>query len=104
VGIAHHIMVLSALNTEAVYEEMRSTYQVQIAAAEKALREFYNRRADEFDGNSGALSKLNAIRRRLLLAEKGALNEAIRKRILSEEIVRERMKSLDEQLLQLDDD
>ncbi|MEJ1931981.1 sodium:proton antiporter, partial [Nostoc sp. NIES-2111] len=75
---------------KAVYEEMRSTYQVQIASAEKALREFYNRRPDEFDGRNGVLNKLDAIRRRLLLAEKGALNEAIRKRILSEETVQGR--------------
>ncbi|BAT52056.1 Na+/H+ antiporter [Nostoc sp. NIES-3756] len=89
---------------KAVYEEMRSTYQVQIASAEKALREFYNRRPDEFDGRNGVLNKLDAIRRRLLLAEKGALNEAIRKRILSEETVQGRIKNIDEQLLQLDDD
>ena len=97
-------LLKSGILPKAVYEEMRSTYQVKIAGAEKALREFYNRRAGAFDGNTGALSKLDAIRRRLLLAEKGALNEAIRKRILSEEIVRERIQSLDEQLLQLDDD
>jgi monovalent cation:H+ antiporter, CPA1 family len=89
---------------KAVYEEMRSTYQVQIASAEKALREFYNRRPDEFDGKNGVLSKLDAIRRRLLLAEKGALNEAIRKRILSEETVQGRIRNIDEQLIQLDDD
>lgn len=89
---------------KAVYEEMRSTYQVQIASAEKALREFYNRRSDEFDGRNGVLNKLDAIRRRLLLAEKGALNEAIRKRILSEETVQGRIRNIDEQLLQLEDD
>ncbi|MBD2448610.1 sodium:proton antiporter [Nostoc sp. FACHB-152] len=88
---------------KAVYEEMRSAYQVQIAGAEKTLREFYNRRAGEFEG-SEALSKLDAIRRRLLLAEKGALTEALRKRILSEEIVRSRIQNIDELLLQLDDD
>ncbi|AFY33853.1 sodium:proton antiporter [Calothrix sp. PCC 7507] len=97
-------LLKSGVLPKAVYEEMRSTYQVQIAAAEKTLREFYNRRTGEFDGKSGALSKLDTIRRRLLLAEKGALNEAMRKRILSEEIVRERIQSIDEKLLQLDDD
>ena len=50
------------------------------------------------------MSKLDAIRRRLLLAEKGVLNEALRKRILSEAIVRGRLRTLDEQLLQLEDD
>ncbi|TFI52265.1 sodium:proton antiporter [Mastigocladus laminosus UU774] len=87
-----------------VYEEMRSAYQVQIVGAEKALREFYNRRSDEFDAKSGEYKKLDAIRRRLLLAEKVALNEAIRKRILSEEIGRVRLKRIDEQLLKLEDD
>ncbi|NEQ19151.1 MAG: S1 RNA-binding domain-containing protein [Microcoleus sp. SIO2G3] len=48
--------------------------------------------------------KLDAIRRRLLLAEKAALNEAMRKRILSEEIVQGRIQKIDEQLLKLDDD
>jgi CPA1 family monovalent cation:H+ antiporter len=89
---------------KAVYEEMRSAYQVRVAGAEKALRDLYNRRPDEFDTKSGDRTKLDAIRRRLLLAEKGALNEAMRKRILSEEIVRGRLQLLDKQLLELKDD
>ncbi|OUL17977.1 Na+/H+ antiporter [Nostoc sp. 106C] len=89
---------------KAVYEEMRSAYQVQVAGAEKALRELYNRRSDELETKSGEPSKLDAIRRRLLLAEKAALNEAIRQRILSEEIVYERLRKIDEQLLKLEDD
>jgi len=97
-------LLKSGVLPKAVYEEMRSTYQVRIAAAEKALREFYNRRPEELEAKNGELSKLDAIRRRLLLAEKGALNEAMRKRILSEEIVRERLKKIDEQLLKLEDD
>lgn len=64
----------------------------------------YNRRPEEFETKSGELSKLDAIRRRLLLAEKGALNEAMRKQILSEDIVRGRLQTINEQLLQLDDD
>lgn len=89
---------------KAVYEQMRSAYQVQVAGAEKILRELYNRRSDELDTKSGESSKLDAIRRRLLLAEKAALNEAIRQRILSQEIVYERLKKIDEQLLNLEDD
>lgn len=89
---------------KAIYEEMRSAYQVQVAGAEKALREFYNRRLNEFDVKSGEHKKLDAIRRQLLLAEKSALNKAIRKRILSEEIVGGRLKKIDEQLLKLEDD
>nr|WP_276751392.1 hypothetical protein [Chlorogloeopsis fritschii] len=97
-------LLKSGVLPKAVYEEMRSAYQVQVATAEKALREFYNRRPDEFDAKSGEHKKLDAIRRRLLLAEKVALNEAIRKRILSEEIVHGRLKKIDEQLLKLEDD
>ena len=90
---------------KAIYEEMRAAYQVRVAGAEKALREIYNRRSDKFDASSDRTStKLDAIRRRLLLAEKGALNEAMRKRILSQDVVRKRIKEIDEQLLKLEDD
>ncbi|MEP0759037.1 sodium:proton antiporter [Trichocoleus sp. DQ-A2] len=87
---------------KSVYEEMRAVYQVQVAGAEKALRNLYNRRPGQLV--EGDRSKLDAIRRRLLLAEKGALNEAIRQRILSEEIVQGRIKTIDEQLMKLEDD
>lgn len=97
-------LLKSGVLPKAVYEEMRSSYQVRVAGAEKSLREIYNRRPNELDATSGERTKLDAIRRRLLLAEKGALNEAIRKRILSEEIVRERLQKIDEQLLRLEDD
>ncbi|MFQ4144728.1 cation:proton antiporter [Chlorogloeopsis sp. ULAP02] len=97
-------LLKSGVLPKAVYEEMRSSYQVQVATAEKALREFYNRRPDEFDVNSGEYKKFDAIRHRLLLAEKAALNEATRKRIISEEVVRGRLKKIDEQLLKLEDD
>jgi len=40
----------------------------------------------------------------LLLAEKDALNDALRKRILSEEVVRSRLQTIDQQLLNLEDD
>jgi CPA1 family monovalent cation:H+ antiporter len=104
-------LLKSGVLPKAVYEEMRSAYQVRIAGAEKILREFYNRRPEEYESTnedpSGGLrrrSKLDAIRRRLLEAEKGALDEAMRKRILSEEIVQGRIQTIDEQLLQLEDD
>lgn len=97
-------LLKSGILSKSVYEEMRSAYQVRIAGAEKSLREIHNRRPGEFDSNQGDIGKLDAIRRRLLLAEKAALNEAIRKRILSEEIARSRLAQLDEQLLILEDD
>lgn len=89
---------------KSVYEEMRSSYQVKIAAAERSLRDFYNRRPDSLTASSGRHSRLDAIRRRLLIAEKGALNEALRKGVLSEEVVRSRLKAIDQQLLSLEDE
>ncbi|MDF5711963.1 MAG: cation:proton antiporter [Nostoc sp. S4] len=97
-------LLKSGVLPKAVYEEMRAAYQLRIAKAEKALRELYNRRPEKLSVQNGELSKLDAIRRRLLLAEKGALNEAMRKRILSEEIVQGRIRTIDEQLLKLEDD
>lgn len=89
---------------KSVYEEMRAAYQVRVAASEKALRDLYNNLPHQFNVISGDRTKFDAIRRRLLLAEKGALNEALRKRIISEEIVRDRLQTLDRQLLKLEDD
>lgn len=89
---------------KAVYEEMRASYQVRIVAAERSLRDFYNRRPDSLTAASGRLARLDGIRRRLLLAEKDALNEALRKRVLSEGVVRSRVQAIDQQLLNLEDD
>ncbi|MBW4581036.1 MAG: cation:proton antiporter [Tildeniella nuda ZEHNDER 1965/U140] len=89
---------------KSVYEEMRAGYQVRIAAAERSLRDFYNRRPDKLTAASGRIARLDAIRRRLLLAEKDALNEALRKRILSEDVVKARVQAIDQQLLNLEDD
>lgn len=90
--------------SKSVYEELRASYQVKVAAAERSLRDFYNRRPDKFTTAIGKLTRQDAIRRRLLLAEKNALNDALRKRILSEEVVRSRLQAIDQQLLALEDD
>lgn len=87
---------------KAVYEELRASYQVKVAAAERSLRDLYNRRRDDLTNRRSP--KLDAIRRRLLIAEKNALTDALRKRILSEEVVRSRVQALDQELLTLDDD
>jgi CPA1 family monovalent cation:H+ antiporter len=89
---------------KSVYEELRASYQVRVAAAERSLRDFYNRRADKLTQAVGRDNRLDTIRRQLLLAEKNTLTEALRKRILSEEVVRSRLQALDQQLLDLDDD
>lgn len=97
-------LLRSGVLPKAVYEELRSSYQVKIAAAERSLRDLYNRREDPFALASGRNTRLEAIRRRLLLAEKNALNDALRKRILSEEVVQARLQTINEQLLKLEDD
>lgn len=97
-------MLKTGVLPEAVYEEMRSSYQIQIARAEKALRDIYDRWVIEASAGQGDPSRLHALRRQLLLAEKGALSDALRKRILSEAVVKERLKQVDEKLLRLDDD
>ena len=89
---------------KSVYEELRSSYQIKVAAAERSLRDFYNRRSEKTAVIALQESRFDAVRRRLLLAEKSALNDALRKRILSEEVVRSRLKAIDEQLLNVEDD
>jgi CPA1 family monovalent cation:H+ antiporter len=89
---------------KAIYEEMRSLYQVQIARSEKSLRDLYTFRADLNNPDHDNRVKLDAIRRQLLLAEKGALSQALRKQVISEAVGRSRLQKIDEQLLSLDDD
>lgn len=97
-------LLKSGVLPKSVYEELRSSYQVRIAAAERSLRDFYNRRSEKATEIAIRDSRFDAVRRRLLLAEKNALNDALRKRILSEEVVRPRLKAIDEQLLKVEDD
>ncbi|MDX2096676.1 MAG: sodium:proton antiporter [Leptolyngbyaceae cyanobacterium bins.59] len=99
-AVLHDTGVLS----RAVYEEMRATYQVQVATAENELRDLYNQRPDATKSDRGRIAKLNAVRRRLLLVERSALNDAVRKRIISEEIVLTRLKAIDNQLMSMEDD
>jgi CPA1 family monovalent cation:H+ antiporter len=94
----------SGVLPKSVYEELRASYQVKVAAAERSLRDLYNRRSDSLTTASGRHIRLDAIRRRLFIAEKDALNSALRKRILSEEVVRSRLQAIDQQLLDLEDD
>uniref|UniRef100_UPI0018E959A4 hypothetical protein n=1 Tax=Anaplasma marginale TaxID=770 RepID=UPI0018E959A4 len=60
------------------------------------MRVFYNRRPQVLDQASDN-NQLDGIRRRLLLAEKDALSEAMRQGILSEDIGREKIKAIDKQ-------
>ncbi len=95
-------LLKSGVLPKSIYEEMRASYQVKIAGAEKQLRDIYHIRPEE--GNGGDRGKLDAVWRQVLLAEKSALNDALRKQILSEEIVQNKVNYLDQQLLKLEDD
>jgi len=99
-AILHDTGVLS----KAVYEEMRSTYQVQVAEAESNLRDLHNRRTDSITSNYGRTAKLNGVRRRLLMVERSALNDAARKQILSADIIAPRLRAIDDQLMNLEDE
>jgi CPA1 family monovalent cation:H+ antiporter len=97
-------LLRSGILPKAVYEELRAAYQAKVASSERQLRDLYNQRPDQSFGREGDRAKLDTIRRRLLLAEKGAVDSALRKRILSEGLVQNYIRELNEQLLTLDDD
>jgi CPA1 family monovalent cation:H+ antiporter len=95
-------LLKSGVLPKAVYEELWAAYQARVAESERVLREFYNQyRAGQLKSDR---SGLDSIRRRLLLAEKVAVNDALRKRIVPDDLVQHYIKDLDEKLLSLDDD
>jgi monovalent cation:H+ antiporter, CPA1 family len=87
-----------------LYEELFAAYQAQIATADRELRDLYNRRNLSDRTRLEDQNSLDGLRRRLYLAEKGAVNNALRKGLLSEDISQAYVKSLDEKLLALKDD
>lgn len=95
-------LLKSGVLPKAVYEELWASYQAKVAVSERLLRDAYNQsRSGRMEPNN---SQLDAIRRRLFLAEKAALGDALRKRIVPEDLVQSYVKGLDEKLLSLDDD
>lgn len=95
-------LLKSGVLPKAVYEELWASYQAKVAVSERLLRDAYNQsRSGQMEPNNG---QLDAIRRRLFLAEKAALGDALRKRIVPEDLVQSYVKGLDEKLLSLDDD
>ncbi|GBL12030.1 cation:proton antiporter [Microcystis aeruginosa] len=95
-------LLKSGVLPKAVYEELWASYQAKVAVSERRLRDAYNQsRSGQMEPNN---SQLDAIRRRLFLAEKAALGDALRKRIVPEDLVQSYVKGLDEKLLSLDDD
>ena len=85
-----------------LHEELFASYQARIATAEQQLRDFYNQPIA--DANLGDSSYLDGLRRRLYIAEKGAINDALRKGLLSDEVGQPYIQDLDEKLLTLKDD
>ncbi|MBC1195730.1 sodium:proton antiporter [Microcystis aeruginosa BLCCF158] len=95
-------LLKSGVLPKAVYEELWASYQAKVAVSERRLRDAYNQsRSGQMEPNYG---QLDGIRRRLFLAEKAALGDALRKRIVPEDLVQSYVKGLDEKLLSLDDD
>lgn len=97
-------LLKTGILSKAVYEELWAAYQARVANSERVLRALYNEYFGRSANQNTDRSKLDTIRRRLLLAEKGAVNDAFRKRILSEDLVQDYIKDLNEQLLTLEDD
>ena len=71
--------------------------------AERSLRNLYNQRVSE-SKNPVDPSGLDAVRRQLLLAEKIALTDAVRKKIVADVVADKRLQQIDEKLLGLEDD
>lgn len=100
-------LLKSGVLPKAVYEELWASYQVKVAKAEGTLRDFYNQyRMSELDSDrhESDTRGLDTIRRRLLLAEKGAASDALRKSIIPEDLVQPYIRDLDEKLLSLTED
>ncbi|MGK7955303.1 MAG: cation:proton antiporter [Crocosphaera sp.] len=89
---------------KSLYKELFATYQVKIAVSEQELRNLYNSPLIDELEKVEENSYLDGLRRRLYLAEKGAVNDAARKGLLSEELAQSYVKSLNEKLLSLKDD
>ncbi|HSM81427.1 MAG TPA: sodium:proton antiporter [Nodosilinea sp.] len=87
-----------------LYEELFAAYQAQIATADRDLRDLYNRRTLTDAAALEDHGSLDRLRRRLYLAEKGAVNDALRKGLLSEETSQLYIRTLNEKLLALKDD
>lgn len=95
-------LLKSGVLPKAIYEELWASYQARVAQSERVLRDLYNQyRAGQLKSDR---SGLDTIRRQLLLAEKGAIRDALRRRIVPEDLVQPYIKELDEKLLSLEDD
>ncbi|WP_346293065.1 sodium:proton antiporter [Sphaerothrix gracilis] len=98
-----HLLQFGSL-PKSLYEELFATYQARVAASERELRDFYNQRLAEGINTLEEQNYLDSTLRRLYLAEKGAINDALRQGLLSDEATQAYVQSLNEKLLSLKDD
>ncbi len=95
----------SGILPKSLYEELFANYQARIANSEIELRDLYNQTAIadsmQVDGNADGNGDLAGIYRRLYLAEKVAINEAMRKGLLSDDAGQAYLRVLNEKLLSL---
>lgn len=98
-----HLLEFGSL-PKALYEELFATYQSRIAASERELRDLYNQRMADGISTQQAQNHLDGTWRRLFLAEKGAINDAVRQGLLSDAAAQAYLQTLDEKLLSLKDD
>ncbi|MEA5570504.1 sodium:proton antiporter [Calothrix sp. UHCC 0171] len=87
-----------------LYEELFASYQARIASSEEKLRNLYNHRIDYELNELEERSYLDGLYRRLYTAEKGAINDAVLKGLLPDEIAKSYVEELNEKLLSLKDD
>lgn len=87
-----------------LHEELFASYQARIASSEQELRDIYNQRITYQSKKFAEHGYLDSLYRRLYLAEKGAINDAIFKGLLPDEIAESYLQELNEKLLSLKDD
>jgi CPA1 family monovalent cation:H+ antiporter len=85
----HEAGILSKTN----YERLRARYQVAIAQAERELRRLSSEHHAHMDAT------LAEILQRLAVVEKGAVLNALRERLVSEDVAREYLLELDQRLV-----
>ncbi|MBE9223280.1 sodium:proton antiporter [Cyanobacterium stanieri LEGE 03274] len=94
------ILFQSGSLSRSLYEEIFASYQAKIAQGEKKLRDIYNQRSTTITEDK----YINSLKRRLYLAEQGAVRDGVRKGILGEDLAQDYLSTLNEQLLSLKDD
>ncbi|WP_193379271.1 cation:proton antiporter [Spirulina subsalsa] len=89
---------------KSLHEELFASYQARIARSEEALRHWYNQRINQPSNGVQEQGYLDGLRRRLYLAEKVAIQDAMRKGLLSDEVGAVYLREINEKLLSLNED